>query len=111
MVPNCPIAVYEVDSFSTRWYVTDSVTGSQVLHRLDGPAVVFDNGILLYYCNGLLHRADGPSCIYDNGTISWWLDGKPYFSVTDFCEDTPLSAEEKMLLILRWSHCGTTMLP
>ena len=31
------------------------------LHRTDGPAVEYDNGIKLLYINGKLHRLDGPA--------------------------------------------------
>ena len=47
------------------------------LDRKKGPALV--DGILkfkLWYTNGLLHRLDGPAVIWGNGKKEWWINGK-----------------------------------
>lgn len=41
-----------------------------VLHRDDGPAVIFDDK-LKWYRRGKLHRDHGPSSISDDGTCVW----------------------------------------
>ncbi len=45
-------------------------------HRLDGPAVVYENGTELWFKNGILHRENGPAAIYSNGLRIWYIDGK-----------------------------------
>jgi hypothetical protein len=46
-----------------------------VLHRLDGPAVVFTDGSEKWYKNGELHRDDGPAWSSPNGTKEWFKEG------------------------------------
>ena len=46
------------------------------LHRKDGPAVIFENGIKLYYQNGLFHRIDGPAVISPGETEEWYQIGR-----------------------------------
>lgn len=46
------------------------------LHRDDGPAVEYDEGITMWYRHGNLHRVDGPAVIELNGAKEWWRDGK-----------------------------------
>lgn len=56
------------------------------LHREDGPAREFANGIKEWikewWIGGLLHRIDGPAIEYADGTKQWWIDGKNYNSTT-----------------------------
>lgn len=49
-----------------------------ILHRLDGPAVEFDDGSKQYYVNGLEHRIGKPACIWCDGTREWYVNGKHY---------------------------------
>ena len=59
-----PVSITDSDGI-TRWYLDDTL---QVLHRLDGPAVIRPNGSREeWYLNGLLHREDGPA-VYGKGT-------------------------------------------
>lgn len=49
-------------------------------HRLDGPAVIHENGTKHWFRHGVYHRLDGPSTEWNCGTIEteyWWL-GKCY---------------------------------
>jgi hypothetical protein len=65
--------VYEVevnDYGTQRWYQND------LLHRLDGPAIIHKDGDQSWYQNGKLHRTDGPAIIYKSGTQSWYQNGK-----------------------------------
>jgi len=52
------------------WYLDDR------LHREDGPAMEWANGSKYWYLNGKRHRKDGPAVEYSNGSKSWYLDGK-----------------------------------
>lgn len=72
-------------------------------HRLDGPAVVYDNGSDAWYYHGKLHReggpavsitrmggfhgwykhgnhhrTDGPAVVGSNGLAEWWVDGRQF---------------------------------
>lgn len=82
----------EVDETGVRRWLQD-----EVLHRLDGPAVVrpdgreewYRNGNLhrddgpamviggneFWYRHGRLHRWDGPAVVRVDGTSEWWLNG------------------------------------
>ncbi len=46
------------------------------LHRKDGPAAVWFDGVQEWRVNGRLHRLDGPAIIGHSGTQEWWVDGK-----------------------------------
>ena len=46
------------------------------LHREDGPAIEWPNGIKYYYLNGKLHRTDGPAIEWSDGTKDYYLNGK-----------------------------------
>jgi hypothetical protein len=44
------------------------------LHRLDGPAVKWEDHFEEWYQEGKLHREEGPAVIYSNGKEKWWID-------------------------------------
>lgn len=46
------------------------------LHRDDGPAIVFGNGIEFWFKEGKLHRDNGPAIVDKNEIMQFWLDGK-----------------------------------
>jgi len=46
------------------------------LHRLDGPAVIWENGDKEWFVNGKLHRLDGPAYIMNNGYNIWYINDK-----------------------------------
>jgi hypothetical protein len=41
-------------------------------HRLDGPAVIYENGEMHWYVNNERHRNDGPAVIGLGGFKSYW---------------------------------------
>lgn len=45
-----------------------------LLHREDGPAIVWLNGIGQWYRDGFRHREDGPAVIWANGTEEWFFN-------------------------------------
>jgi hypothetical protein len=47
-------------------------------HRLDGPAIEFNNGNKHWYINGKRHREDGPAIEYGSGYKSWYLNDIRY---------------------------------
>jgi hypothetical protein len=46
------------------------------LHRENGPAIIWNDGIQEYYVNNLLHREDGPAIEYPSGKNIWYFKGK-----------------------------------
>jgi len=52
-----------------------------VLHREDGPAVIFPTH-QEWYCHGKLHRTDGPARMFhvapdgQEKVAEWWMEGK-----------------------------------
>jgi hypothetical protein len=48
------------------------------LHRGDGPAIEWDDGVKEWWCNGIRHRIDGPAVEYSNGTKEWWFFGEKF---------------------------------
>jgi hypothetical protein len=46
------------------------------LHREDGPAREFPDGHQEWYRNGLLHREDGPAMEFPDGHREWWNNGR-----------------------------------
>jgi len=47
-----------------------------LLHRIDGPAIIWFNGDKEWCQNGKLHRMDGPAVEYADGTKKWYKNGK-----------------------------------
>ena len=80
------------------------VNSNNEKHRVDGPAIIFDDGVEHWYLNGerhrdggpastykgpvtpkqqeqwfqhgLLHREDGPASTYPDGIEEWYINGK-----------------------------------
>ncbi len=52
------------------------------VHRVNGPAKIYDNGVLAYFEYDELHRTDGPACIipYKKGYVfeHYYLHGTRY---------------------------------
>jgi hypothetical protein len=46
-------------------------------HRRDGPAIERYSGIQEWRIKGKLHRIDGPARVWDNGQ-EWWVNGQPH---------------------------------
>ena len=73
-----------VDTMSWRGMVTHEKEANwgretfyrEVIHRLDGPAVVYATGDKFWYVDGKRHRVDGPAVEHANGYKGWWVDGK-----------------------------------
>lgn len=60
-----------IDSAGTeRWYKDD------ILHREDGPAVIYKDGTEYWYKDGMRHCEDGPGILDRNGDKWWYKDGR-----------------------------------
>lgn len=49
-----------------------------LLHRLDGPAVIYVSGTQEWWVRGRKHREDGPALTRWTGEARWHLDGMPH---------------------------------
>ena len=54
------------------WYINGN------RHRENGPAAIFPNGTQYWFIKDQLHREDGPAIIYANESKEWWLNGRKY---------------------------------
>jgi hypothetical protein len=52
------------------WYLND------ILHRTDGPAVIWPDGSQQWFTNGERHRIDGPAVILADGYQAWYINDK-----------------------------------
>lgn len=48
------------------------------IHRENGPAVERFDGAKFWYQNDRLHRLDGPAVKYSDGRREWWINNKQY---------------------------------
>ena len=58
----------EIPKDAERWLVNG------VLHREDGPAVIYPDGTEQWYLNGRLHRTNGPAVSMIDGEKQWWAE-------------------------------------
>lgn len=52
------------------------VTDKDVLHRKNGPALIYPNGTKHWYFFGKLHRDNGPAIESANGVRKWYVNGR-----------------------------------
>jgi hypothetical protein len=50
--------------------------GTNILHRLDGPAIEHADGTRQWWVDGKRHRLDGPAIEHTDGSREWYVDGK-----------------------------------
>jgi hypothetical protein len=58
------------DNGDMRWYLNG------VMHREDGPAIIWRNGTKFWKINGYNHRLDGPAVEFSNGHVAWFYMGE-----------------------------------
>ena len=49
--------------------------GTNIRHRLDGPAAVYYDGHEEWYIDGKIHRDDGPAYVEKSGYKAWYKEG------------------------------------
>jgi hypothetical protein len=82
-----------IDKYGTKYWRNEK----RQIHRLDGPAVEYNNGDKEWYQNGSLHRLDGPAVIARGGFKQWYLNGYILKNKQDFFES--LSEEDKKIAL------------
>ncbi|WP_034998451.1 hypothetical protein [Beijerinckia mobilis] len=56
-----------------------------------------------YRFKGSLHRKDGPARTFDNGVMEWWLNGKPFDNFENWIHEAELTEEEIIYLKLKYA--------
>jgi len=46
------------------------------VHRVNGPAKIYDNGTFEYWVNDKFHREDGPAIVYYDGSEEYYQEDK-----------------------------------
>ena len=70
---------------------------NNMMHREDGPAIVYEDGKSVYYINDIRHREDGPAVIYPDGGVEYWINGELVDAYhPDFGRFEPKSREEAL---------------
>ena len=68
------VGIKIVDEKGTvRWYKYADCT---ILHKEDGPAVVWVDGEQSWWFDGDIHRTNGPAVLYADGTKEWRQHGQ-----------------------------------
>ena len=92
----------EWENGSKEWYVEGN------RHRLDGPAIEHKGGTKWWYVDGKRHRLDGPAIEHEGGTKWWYVDDKllPMEEVEEWLEENNIdlkTEEGQMAFTLRWT--------
>ena len=74
-----------LDSGTKMWYLNGK------FHRVDGPAVDYEDGTKYWYLNGELHREDGPAIEWNYGHKEWYYHG----------EEIKCSSNEEFLRLIK----------
>jgi hypothetical protein len=72
-------------------------------HRIDGPAVIYDNGDESWYVHGVRHRSDGPALTW-HGNTGWFIEGYRHYTYETFQIAGGLSDEHIMVLRLKYGE-------
>jgi len=67
-----------------------------LVHREDGPAVEWEDGLKAWWLNGERHRKDGPAIEYSNGDKEYWLNGE-YYSKEEYYTIINLKKKNRVL--------------
>lgn len=61
---------YIVKTYSDR---IEYYNHNNLLHRLDGPAIIWKDGTQKWYYLGEVHSIAGPAVIKNDGTVEYWI--------------------------------------
>jgi hypothetical protein len=66
---NAPTRIVSLVTGTEEWYLNG------MLHREDGPAVIYADGVCEWWQQNKLHRTDGPAVETPGGYKEWWQNG------------------------------------
>lgn len=87
-----------------QWLELDEV----LIHRLDGPAVVWVDGTKQWWVDGKPHRLDGPAVEWSSGVKEWAINGlmlANHITIEKWLKENSVdltTAEGQMALKLMW---------
>ena len=87
------------------------VDSNGAFHCDDGPAFIGET-CHSWYIHGKKHRLDGPAVVYNDGPSSWWINGRCVDKQIKSWADTQgidldnLSDNDKVLIKLTWGDYG-----
>ncbi len=70
---------------------------NDILHREEGPAIIFPDGTEEWYCWGSLHRIDGYAATYPDGKKECYIYGKQV--------SASINTDKKSKLLMNESNC------
>lgn len=73
-VPDDFIGCCYIEEYKGYYWLTEF----QERHRVDGPAIILDNGHKEWFLNDHPHRVDGPAIERADGVKEFWLNGTKY---------------------------------
>ena len=74
---------YKVEVFNNGtqyWHLA----GTDVYHRVGGPAIIHPDGYKAWYQHGKYHNEDGPAVEHASGEKEYWLYGKKYKGIKSY---------------------------
>jgi hypothetical protein len=74
---------------------------TDVLHRDDGPAIIYINGHKEWWQHGKRHRDDGPAVVYASGHQRWYLYDQR-LSFDGWLNKVDMSDEDKVMMKLQY---------
>lgn len=72
------------------------------LHRDDGPAAIWPDGVMMWYKHGKKHRIDGPATIWGDGRKAWWVNDVLVHTPKLFQKFANLTDEEMTFILLKY---------
>lgn len=86
---------------------------NDLIHREDGPALIFDSGTKKWSIHGKLHRLDGPACEWSDGSESWYAND---YSISQIIKSWAeemgidlknLTEDDKIVIAMIWHDYGS----
>lgn len=71
----------------------------RIIHRVDGPALEWNDGRRRWLQNGKVHRMDGPAIEWVDGGREWWIDDEGITGIVHGRYVGPTWLQEKLDII------------
>jgi len=88
--------------------IQELVDKNDLYHCEDGPAVIWNDGMIEYYIHGIRHRENGPAIRHSNGRVVYRLNGKiiPAEDIERWINENnisiPFNSEQQIEFIMKW---------